>query len=92
MGCTGSSDVVIEVAYCGGCGWSSTANQVAAAIKDKLPKAVIDCRPEEGYTGLLEVYLISKANTKVKVYSGDKKTTNEKLSEVVERTVKEYNK
>lgn len=92
MGCTGSSDVVVEIAYCGGCGWSSTANQVASAIRSRLPKAVIDCRPEDGYTGLLEISLISKAGTKTKVYSGDKKTTTEKLAEVVEQTIKEYNK
>lgn len=49
MGCGESSikqNVVIEVAYCGSCGWSMTAKKVADAIKKQLPSAVIDCRPE----------------------------------------------
>lgn len=89
MGC-GASDTIIDIAYCGGCGWSGLANQVAAAIRNKLPKAVIDCRPEDGYTGQLVVSLILKNNEKVKVYSGDKKTSIEQVNKIVDDTIAYY--
>lgn len=59
MGCESSKqNIVIEVSYCGGCGWSGPARKVCDAIKAKLPKSVIDCRPLEVFTGVLEVNLL----------------------------------
>lgn len=49
MGCSESSvkeNIVIEVAYCGSCGWGLPAKKVCDAIRAQLPSAVIDCRPE----------------------------------------------
>ena len=46
MGCSSTKEnIVIEVSYCGGCGWSVPAKKVCDAIKAKIPKSVIDCRP-----------------------------------------------
>ena len=43
---TGSkSNIVIDIAYCGGCGWSLIAKQLCDSVKKKLPSAMIDCRP-----------------------------------------------
>ena len=50
--------MVIEVSYCGGCGWTVPARRVCDAIKTNLPLSVIDCRPEEVFTGVLEVNLL----------------------------------
>lgn len=61
MGCVDSSDkenVIIEVAYCGSCGWAIPAKKLCDRIKAELPKAVIDCRPENEYTGLIKATLI----------------------------------
>jgi hypothetical protein len=52
---------------------------VASAIKAKLSKAIIDCRSEDGNTELFDVYLLKKTGDKEKVYSGDNKTTREKI-------------
>jgi hypothetical protein len=46
MGNSVKENVVVEVAYCGGCGWSIPAKKMCESIKTKIPKAVIDCRPE----------------------------------------------
>ncbi len=60
MGCSSAKqNVIIEVAYCGGCGWSIPAKRVCETIKGKIPMAVIDCRPEENFTGTLVVSLIT---------------------------------
>lgn len=46
MGCSSAKEnIIIEVAYCGGCGWSIPAKKVCEAIKNKLPRSTIDCRP-----------------------------------------------
>ena len=61
MGCGDSSareNVVIEVAYCGSCGWSSLAKRLCDEVKKQLPKAIIDCRPEAEYTGVVKTTLI----------------------------------
>lgn len=59
MGCTASKqNIIIEVTYCGGCGWTVPARKVCEAIKQRLPMSVIDCRPEEVFTGVLEVNLL----------------------------------
>ena len=39
-------NIVIEIAYCGGCGWSLLAKKLLDSIKKKLPQSLIDCRPE----------------------------------------------
>ena len=54
MGCGNvKENIIIEVTYCGGCGWSIPAKKVCDAIKTKLPKGTIDCRPEDVFTGIL---------------------------------------
>jgi len=59
MGCSSTKEnIVIEVSYCGGCGWSVPAKKVCDAIKAKIPKSVIDCRPLEVFTGILEINLL----------------------------------
>ena len=48
MGCGATStkqNIIIEVTYCGGCGWTLPARRVCDAIKTRLPHSVIDCRP-----------------------------------------------
>ena len=60
------------MAYCGGCGWSIPAKKVCDGIKTKLPLTQIDCRPEEVFTGVLEINLIVDKKEKVFVYKGDK--------------------
>lgn len=46
-------NIVVEVVYCGGVGWSVPAKKVCEGIKAKLPMCFIDCRPEEVFTGML---------------------------------------
>jgi hypothetical protein len=47
MGCGSiKENVVVEVVYCGGVGWSVPAKKVCEGIKAKMPKCLIDCRPE----------------------------------------------
>jgi predicted Rdx family selenoprotein len=47
MGCSSNKEnVIIEVTYCGGCGWTLPAKRVCESIKKRLPKSVLDCRPE----------------------------------------------
>lgn len=61
MGCSDSSakeNIIIEVAYCGSCGWSVPAKKLCDSINKELPSAVIDCRPENEYTGVMKVTLI----------------------------------
>ena len=59
MGCgTVKANVVIEVAYCGGVGWSLPAKKVCEEIRRRIPRAVLDCRPEDVVTGVLTVGLI----------------------------------
>ena len=73
MGCgTVRENVVIEVAYCGGVGWSVPAKKVCEEIKRRIPRAVLDCRPEETVTGVLEVSLIPEGEPKKQVYRGSK--------------------
>ena len=48
MGCTDSQvkeNVIVEISYCGGCGWTLPAKNVCDAIKKQIPSAVIDCKP-----------------------------------------------
>ena len=46
MGCgTVKENVIIEVSYCGGVGWTIPAKKVCEGIKNRLPMSVIDCRP-----------------------------------------------
>lgn len=49
---------MVEVVYCGGVGWSVPAKKVCEGIKAKLPKCFIDCRPEEVFTGVLEIHIL----------------------------------
>lgn len=59
MGCSAIKDnVVIEVSYCGGCGWSIPAKKVCDAIIKKMPKSTVDCKPEESYTGVMKISLV----------------------------------
>lgn len=50
--------IVIEIAYCGGCGWSLLAKKLTDALKKKLPSSLIDCRPENEYTGVLKINFV----------------------------------
>lgn len=50
--------VVIDIAYCGGCGWSLLAKKLCDSTKKKIPGALIDCRPENEYTGVLKVSFV----------------------------------
>lgn len=76
MGCSSTSqNLVIEVTYCGGCGWTLPARKVCDAIRTRLPRSVIDCRPEEVFTGVLEVNLLvgeKGQSQKQSIYRGDK--------------------
>lgn len=63
MGCnTVKENLVVEVVYCGGVGWSVPAKKVCEGIKAKLPKCFIDCRPEEIFTGVLEINILVDKN------------------------------
>ena len=66
MGCGDSKDssVIVEVAYCGSCGWGLIAKKVCDAIRVQLPKAVIDCRPENDFTGLIRISVMASKNDK----------------------------
>jgi len=46
MGCADSKqNIVIEVSYCGSCGWSTAAKILCEAIKERLNDAILDCKP-----------------------------------------------
>ncbi len=85
---------MIEVSYCGGCGWSVPARKVCDAIKAKLPKSVIDCRPEEVFTGVLEVHLlIGETNTakeKRFIYRGNKDTVLADIENITQKVEEVY--
>lgn len=68
----GKPNVIIEISYCGGCGWTKTAQKLCQAIKTQLPEAIIDCKPEDKYTGLLEASIIVDKVKHKKIYSGNK--------------------
>lgn len=76
MGCNATKqNIVIEVTYCGGCGWTIPVRKLCDAIKQQLPTSVIDCRPEQDFTGVLEVnLLIGDEGKKEKkfIWKGDK--------------------
>jgi hypothetical protein len=92
MGCGSvKQNVIIEVAYCGGCGWSLPAKKVCDAIKQKLPLSVIDCRPEEVFTGVLEVNLLLENKEKRAVYKGDKETVLANVEQISVQVEKAYN-
>ena len=87
MGCSATvkENIIIEVTYCGGCGWTLPARRICDSIKQRLPHCVIDCRPEEVFTGVLEVnFLIGEGSEKVKrqIFKGDKDTVMEKVEDI----------
>lgn len=95
MGCSESGvkeNVIIEVAYCGSCGWSLPAKKVCDAIKKQLPNAVIDCRPENEFTGVLTVTLIENRKDRKEVFRGDKDSINSGVDKIAEETVAAYRK
>lgn len=95
MGCSESSvkeNIVIEVAYCGSCGWGLPAKKVCDAIRAQLPSAVIDCRPENEFTGVLKVTLITNKKERNEVYKGDKDATNKSIEKIATDTVTVYRK
>jgi hypothetical protein len=54
MGLSNSKlNMVIDVSYCGGCGWAKIAQKICESIRLEIPQAIIDCRPEDNYTGSL---------------------------------------
>ena len=97
MGCgTVKENIIIEVTYCGGCGWTLPARKVCEAIKNKLPTSVIDCRPEEVFTGVLEINLLvgEKGSKKEKkfVYKGEKDTVIANAEDISVQVEQAYNK
>ena len=97
MGCESTREnVIIEVSYCGGCGWTVPARKVCDAIKTKLPKSVIDCRPEEVFTGVLEVNLLTGeqkgAKEKKLVYKGDKEAVLKSVEDISKSVEEAYQK
>lgn len=63
--------IVIDVAYCGGCGWSLLAKKLTDALKKKIPSCLIDCRPENEYTGVVKISFVLGKDSK-EVYKGNK--------------------
>lgn len=96
MGCSAAKEnIVIEVTYCGGCGWTIPARKVCEAIKQRLPTAVIDCRPEEVFTGVLEVNLLvgdQAPKEKKFVFKGDKDTVLANAESIGQQVESAYDK
>lgn len=92
MGCnTVKESLVVEVVYCGGVGWSVPAKKVCEGIKERLPKSFIDCRPEEVFTGVLEIHLLVGKQERRFVYKGDKETVLKSVEEISLAVEKAYN-
>lgn len=73
MGCSDSKqNLIIEIAYCGSCGWSMVAKKLCDNIQQRLPRAVIDCRPENSYTGTIEATIIVEKRERKRVFKGGK--------------------
>ena len=91
MGCASfKENVIIEVAYCGGVGWSIPAKKVCESIKARLPKALIDCRPEEVFTGVMEINLLVENSQKRQVYRGDKDTVMKSIEAIADEVERAY--
>lgn len=84
-------NVVVEVVYCGGVGWSVPAKKVCEGIKAKLPKCLIDCRPEDVFTGVLEVNLLVDRNDRRPVFKGDKETVLASIDKISSQVEQAYN-
>lgn len=92
MGCSSvKENVVVEVVYCGGVGWSVPAKKVCEGIKAKLPKCLIDCRPEDVFTGVLEVNLLLDRNDRRPVFKGDKETVLASVDRISTQVEQAYN-
>ena len=90
-GATGvKQNIIIDIAYCGGVGWTGIAKKLCDRIQQRLPRATIDCRPETNFTGNLEATLIIDRREKRKVYKGDKEETVSKLEEIAQKVVEAY--
>ena len=97
MGCSSVNkpNVIIEVTYCGGCGWTLPARKVCDSIKQRLPHSVIDCKPEEVFTGALEiVFLIGDGpeKTKRQIFKGDKETVMGSVEDISAQVEEAFNK
>jgi hypothetical protein len=97
MGCNGSKqEIVIEITYCGGCGWSVPVRKVCEAIRVKLPHSLIDCKPLEEFTGVLEVHLLSEGVNGEKerrfVYKGTKDAVSADVENIGQKVEEIYAK
>ena len=91
MGAGGAKEhVIIEISYCGGCGWTKVVQQLCDSVRAQLPKATIDCRPEDKFTGVLEASLIINKAKKKKIFTGDKEKASKSMQKITQDIVQAY--